>query len=68
MVVVELRDSNQKREIFKKKKELRKNRNYSKIYIYHDMPLETRIFQGNVRTMLKEIGKDQELMFVQKKH
>ena len=28
------------------------------------MPLETRIFQGNVRTLLKEIGKDQELMFV----
>jgi hypothetical protein len=28
------------------------------------MPLETRIFQGNVRTLLKQIGKDQELMFV----
>jgi len=73
VVVVELSDSNQKREIFKKKKELRKSRNYSKVYIDNDMPLETRIFQGNVRTLLKEIGKDQELMFVgnklvQKKH
>jgi hypothetical protein len=27
------------------------------------MPLEQRIFQGKVRTLLKEIGKDQKLMF-----
>lgn len=53
VVVVELRDS-----------EKRKSRNYSKVYIDNDMPLETRIFQGNVRTLLKEIGKDQDLMFV----
>ena len=30
----------------------------------NDIPLETRIFQGNARTLLKEIGKDQELVFV----
>jgi hypothetical protein len=27
------------------------------------MPLEQRIFQEKVRTLLKEIAKDQELMF-----
>ena len=40
VVVVELRDSNQKREIFKKKRGFRKSRNYSKVYIDSDMPLE----------------------------
>jgi len=34
------------------------------LHLENDMPLETRIFQGNVRTLLKEIGKDQELMFI----
>jgi hypothetical protein len=54
VVAVGLRDSNQKREIFKKKKDLKKSRNYSKVYIDNGMPLETRIFQGNVMTLLKE--------------
>jgi hypothetical protein len=34
------------------------------LLLENDMPLETRIFQGNARTLLKEIGKDQELVFV----
>jgi hypothetical protein len=34
------------------------------LLLENDMPLETRIFQENARTLLKEIGKDQELVFV----
>ncbi|CAC5404796.1 unnamed protein product [Mytilus coruscus] len=46
MIIVELNDMNQKKEIFKKKKELKKSKYFSKV------------------TLLKEIGKDKELIFV----
>jgi hypothetical protein len=37
---------------------------YRNVYIDNDLPVETRMFQGNVRTLLKEIGKANEMMFV----
>jgi hypothetical protein len=37
---------------------------YRNVYIDNDLPVETRMFQGNIRTLLKEIGKENEMVFV----
>lgn len=63
VVIVELNDFNKKKEIFKKKKDLKKSRKYDKVYIDNDMPLETRIHQNNMRTLLKELGKERSFTF-----
>lgn len=64
VVVVQLKDNEQKKDIFKNKRNLKNNPAYKKVYIDNDLPVETRMFQGNVRTLLKEIGKENELVFV----
>lgn len=64
VVVVQLDEIGQKKEIFKQKCHLKNKPAYRKVYIDNDLPVETRMFQGNVRTLLKEIGKENEMMFV----
>ncbi|VDI09228.1 Hypothetical predicted protein [Mytilus galloprovincialis] len=63
VVIVELNDFNKKKEIFKKNKDLKESRKYDKVYIDNDMPLETRIHQNNMRTLLKELGKERSFTF-----
>ncbi|CAC5380484.1 unnamed protein product [Mytilus coruscus] len=42
----------------KNKPKLKSSRQFEKVYIENDIPLETRNFQNATRTVLKELGKD----------
>ena len=61
--VVQLDEIGQKKEIFKQKRHLKNKPAYRKVYIDNDLPVESRMFQGNIRTLLKKIGKENEMMF-----
>ena len=63
-VDVQLDEIGQKKEIFKQKRHLKNKPAYKKVYIDNDLPVERRMFQGNIRTLLKKIGKENEMMLV----
>lgn len=63
LVIVEVVNFDNKREIMKNKKSLRNIIKYSKVYIENDLPQETRNFQASVRTVLKEIGSEKSYRF-----
>jgi len=58
VVIVELAKQEQKHEILKKKASLRGHRSYQKVYIENDLPADTRNFQHSIRTVLRELGKE----------
>lgn len=64
IIIVELDDAAQKKTIFSQKRKLKNNTGYKKVYIDNDLPLETRIVQNNMRTIIKEMGKEQDMVFV----
>ena len=49
--------------IYKNKRQLKKKAKYQNVYIEHDLPVETRNFQATVRTVLKEIGSQNNFRF-----
>ncbi|CAC5381001.1 unnamed protein product [Mytilus coruscus] len=57
VVIARLQSKQNKVEIMKKKKELRKIQKYRNVYIESDIPYETRVANSNMRTILKEMGK-----------
>ncbi|CAC5415578.1 unnamed protein product [Mytilus coruscus] len=57
VVVVQFEDNEQKKDTFKNKRNLKNNPAYKKVYIDNDLPVETRMFQGNVRTCSKKSEK-----------
>ncbi|CAC5365731.1 unnamed protein product [Mytilus coruscus] len=59
-----LDDAAQKKTTFSQKCKLKINAAYKKVYIDNDLPLETRIVQNNMRTIIKEMGKEQDIVFV----
>ncbi|CAC5419448.1 unnamed protein product [Mytilus coruscus] len=61
IIIVELDDAAQKKTIFSQKRKLKNNAAYKKVYIGNDLPLETRIVQNNMRTIIKEMGKEQDM-------
>lgn len=63
LVIVEVEDFEHKQQIMKHKKNLKNSEKYKKVYVEHDLPMETRNFQATVRTVLKEIGSQNNYMF-----
>ncbi|CAC5395428.1 unnamed protein product [Mytilus coruscus] len=63
IVVVETSNMENKKEVMKNKSKLKSSRQFEKVYIENDMPLETRNFQNAMRTVLKEMGKDKDYKF-----
>ncbi|VDI48249.1 Hypothetical predicted protein [Mytilus galloprovincialis] len=63
IVVVETSNMENKKEVMKNKSKLKSIRQFEKVYIENDMPLETRNFQNAMRTVLKEMGKDKDYKF-----
>lgn len=61
IVIVELEDPTQKKTIFSQKRKLKNSAAYKKVYIDNDLPLETRIYQNNLRAIIKEMGKEQDI-------
>ena len=45
-----------KTEIMRRKKQLRKNRHYERVYIHADQSLETRVNNNNMKTLLSALG------------
>ncbi|CAC5395184.1 unnamed protein product [Mytilus coruscus] len=52
VVVVQLEDNEQKKDIFKNKRNLKNNPAYKKVYIDNDLPVETRMFQGSQKPII----------------
>jgi len=63
VIVAETKCFEGKQDIMKNKSKLKHSRNFSRVYIENDIPVETRNFQNTVRTVLKEIGKDKNFKF-----
>ena len=63
VIVAEIGSEEQKREVMRKKGSLRGNRMYSNVYIENDIPVEARTYQANMRTVLKELGKENQYTF-----
>lgn len=65
IILVEIdNDSDQKKNIFSNKRQLKNTNTYKNVYINNDLPIETRIHQSNMRTLLKEVGKEREMFFI----
>ncbi|CAC5399804.1 unnamed protein product [Mytilus coruscus] len=52
VVVVQLEDNEQKKDISKNKRNLKNNPAYKKVYIDNDLPVETRMFQGSQKPII----------------
>lgn len=63
VIIVQLDSLEQKHEIMKCKNTLKEQNTYANVFIENDTPLETRIMQSSIRTMLKAVGKEKDFKF-----
>ena len=57
VIVASIETLEQKRKIMETKKTQKNTNAFKKVYTEDDRPLETRVAESNMRTILKEIGK-----------
>jgi hypothetical protein len=62
VVIATVETNEQKHKIVKNKSKLRNSRNYSHVYIENETTIESRNMEANMRTILKEIGRDNDYM------
>ena len=56
VIIVTCKNIEDKTEIMRRKKQLRKNRRYERVYIHADQSLETRVNNNNMKTLLSALG------------
>ena len=62
VITAEVETKEQKEKVLKNKMNLRNTRNYRKVYIEDVLSKEARTNQANMRTLLKELGRDRDLV------
>jgi hypothetical protein len=62
IVIATVETTEQKHKIVKNKSNLRNSRNYSHVYIENETTIESRNMEANMRTILKEIGRDKDYL------
>ena len=63
VIIASIETVEQKGKVMETKKELKKTNAYKKVYIEDDRPIQTRVAESNMRTILKEIGKSDNYVF-----
>ena len=63
VIIASIETVEQKGKVMEAKKELKKTNAYKKVYIEDDRPIQTRVAESNMRTILKEIGKSDNYVF-----
>ena len=56
VIIVTCKSMEDKAEIMKRKRQLKKNRKYERVYIHADQSLETRVNNNNLKTLLSALG------------
>ena len=59
VVIATLETLAQRQKLLEHKRKLKSTKNYSNVYIEEARPLETRINEANIRTVIKEMGKNE---------
>jgi hypothetical protein len=62
VIIATLENVEQKVLVLKNKNKLKESTVHKNVYIQEDVPYEKRILSQNMRTLLKELGKDNVLM------
>ena len=60
LIITEVESAEQKKSIFKCKRQLRGNKVYPDVYINDDLPFELRQTEASLRTLVREMGKENQ--------